>query len=235
MERRHNAAWNPLLLAGHGRRAACRQVVRAFTARRLKGVFDVRRALEAARAGLVLHPLVLGAIGLTLQAAQRVDDALQQPVSSSGDGFPALLQLAAGLRGGAPELQAALFQCIQAGRAGRPSMPVWAQRGCGTASSSYLLVRVLGNWALNQGPKPIGLTPPRTRAHLGPAGVLCRWMTGASWTARASGWLRCVRSARPTCRSCGAGWTSGRGCCTARACRSARRRVGGLVVRGRAG
>ncbi len=39
----------------------------ALSWRRLKGVFDVRRALEAARAGFTLHPLVLGAIGLTLQ------------------------------------------------------------------------------------------------------------------------------------------------------------------------
>lgn len=75
---------------------------------RLKGVFDIRRALDASQAGLVLHPLVLGAIGLTLEAAQQVDAALQ-----SGGSFPALLQLADGLRGGVPEVQAALFQCIQ--------------------------------------------------------------------------------------------------------------------------
>jgi hypothetical protein len=72
-------------------------------------VFDVRRALDAALAGLVLHPLVLGAIGLTLEAAQRVDEALHQP----GTSYPALLQLASGLSGGAPAVQEAIYKCIQ--------------------------------------------------------------------------------------------------------------------------
>ncbi|GAB4822194.1 hypothetical protein N2152v2_009240 [Parachlorella kessleri] len=76
----------------------------------LRGVYDIRRALAAARAGLVLHPRVLGAVGLTLQAAQQAEAALLL----SGRGYPALLRLASGLLGGVPALEAALSSCIQA-------------------------------------------------------------------------------------------------------------------------
>eukprot|EP00887_Chlorella_sp_A99_P006230 scaffold3.g6230.t1 len=75
------------------------------------GVYDIRRAVDAAEAGQVLLPLVLGAMASTLAAARGAETALlaRQPQPS------ALLVLGAGVAGGLPDVEAAIRACIQPG------------------------------------------------------------------------------------------------------------------------
>ena len=78
--------------------------------RRLQGIYDIRRAVDAALAGQVLHALALGAVASTLSAAQEAESALrrQQPTPA------ALLALAEGIGGGMP-VQQAIGTCIPPG------------------------------------------------------------------------------------------------------------------------
>ncbi len=81
---------------------------------RFKGVYDIRRAIDAARQGRVLHPMVLGAVATTLGAAARLQAALghSQQLQSEQQ-YPALAALAAGIGDALPGLQQAIEQCIQ--------------------------------------------------------------------------------------------------------------------------
>ncbi len=82
--------------------------------RSFKGVYDVRQAVDAAEGRRVLHPLVLGAIATTLEAAARLQAQLQQQeAAGSGSALPALQQLGAGIGDGLPQLRQAIEQCIQ--------------------------------------------------------------------------------------------------------------------------
>ena len=84
------------------------------TACSFKGVYDVRQAIGAAEGHRVLHPLVLGAIATTLEAAARLQAHLQQQEEGgSGAAFPALQQLGAGMGDALPGLRQAIEQCIQ--------------------------------------------------------------------------------------------------------------------------
>lgn len=79
-----------------------------------KGVYDVRQAIDAAAGHRVLHPLVLGAIATTLEAAARLQAQLQQQGEGGcGAAFPALQQLGAGIGDALPGLRQAIEQCIQ--------------------------------------------------------------------------------------------------------------------------
>ena len=82
--------------------------------RSFKGVYDVRQAVDAAEGHRVLHPLVLGAIATTLEAAACLQAQLQQQeAAGSGLALPALQQLGAGIGDGLPQLRQAIEQCIQ--------------------------------------------------------------------------------------------------------------------------
>lgn len=61
----------------------------------------------------MLHPLVLGAVCTTVEAAARLQAQLQQQQPGGGAAFPALQQLAAGIGDALPELRQAIEQCIQ--------------------------------------------------------------------------------------------------------------------------
>lgn len=74
----------------------------------LKGLYDVRRAIDAAVAGQALPPLALGAIATALTAAHRVRLALE----SRGESTQALLKIAAGFGDALPELKASIERCI---------------------------------------------------------------------------------------------------------------------------
>ncbi|PSC69703.1 endonuclease 2 [Micractinium conductrix] len=76
-----------------------------------KGAFDVRRAVEAAQQGRVLHPMVLGAVASTLGAAARLAQRLQP--QGGAQSFAALQQLAAGIGDALPQLQQTIERCIQ--------------------------------------------------------------------------------------------------------------------------
>ena len=73
-----------------------------------QGVYDLRRALDAAAAGQGLHPLVLGAVATTLAATQR----LREAVDAGGDATAGLQILAEGLGDGLPELQQRIERCV---------------------------------------------------------------------------------------------------------------------------
>jgi hypothetical protein len=75
------------------------------------GTFDLRRAVDAAEAGQVLHSLVLSAVATTLAAARELHGACTAAT-------PELQQLAAGIAGGLPALQDAIDACIQVGACG---------------------------------------------------------------------------------------------------------------------
>jgi hypothetical protein len=77
------------------------------------GVFDLRRAVDAAEQGLVLHPLVLGAVATTLGGARR----LRAATEAAGAGGAALRALARGIGAALPELQAEIERCVQVGPA----------------------------------------------------------------------------------------------------------------------
>lgn len=74
----------------------------------------MRQAVDAAQAQRVLHPLVLGAVATTLQAAAHLQEQLLQQQPGGGAAFPALQQLAADIGDALPALRAAIEQCIQA-------------------------------------------------------------------------------------------------------------------------
>jgi len=72
------------------------------------GVYDVRRALNAAVAGQVLHPLVLGAFANTLTAAARLKAVLK----AGGDATGALSSLAEGIGDALTVVHADINRCI---------------------------------------------------------------------------------------------------------------------------
>jgi DNA mismatch repair protein MutS2 len=80
----------------------------------LKGVYDLRLALNAAQSSHILHPLVLGAVANTLATATRTWATLH----ASDVPCPELLHLARGLRDTLTDLQTAITTCIQVGWAG---------------------------------------------------------------------------------------------------------------------
>ena len=90
---------------------------------RFKGVYDIRKAVDAAAQRRVLHPLVLGAVATTLGAAASLQGQLQQQGGDPG-AAPALRDLAAGIADALPWLRQAIEQCIQV----RPSAGRWDER-----------------------------------------------------------------------------------------------------------
>lgn len=85
---------------------------------RFQGVYDIRRAVDAAQGQRILHSMVLGAVATTLAAAARLQARLQQDLDEpqQGDGahaFAELQQLAAGIGDALPQLRQAIEQCIQ--------------------------------------------------------------------------------------------------------------------------